>query len=255
MDGHHRLAGRDLDPHRWPPALFRRRTANAPPDREHRRRNPRRSPRRPHQHRRSQHPATAPSGATRVGETAITSTTLIVSKFREAGVSRSWLYSEPDIRAQIDHLRDATHRSGPAPILPASAPPTPSLLRRLESARAEHRKLGEDIARLREENAGFAGRSPAPSRRTETSRQPQQQTAVLTGKAAHTPITITPRQDKTETLPGRVGGTVLDAAAQVTAMAASRAQDNLLLHRPEESRLALRLRQPGPAQRHPARLH
>src|SRR6266581_3132864 len=55
----------------------------------HRRRNPRRSPRHLHQHRRSQHPATAPGGATRVRKTAITSTTLIISKFREAEEARS----------------------------------------------------------------------------------------------------------------------------------------------------------------------
>ena len=31
----------------------------------------------------------------------------------QAGISRSWLYSQPDIRAEIARLRDATSRSGP----------------------------------------------------------------------------------------------------------------------------------------------
>lgn len=69
---------------------------------------------------------------------------------REANVSRSWLYAQPDLRAQIQTLR--THNQ------PASTPsPTPrrqratdeSLLRRLEAATQRIRQLEEDNRELR----------------------------------------------------------------------------------------------------------
>jgi hypothetical protein len=41
---------------------------------------------------------------------------------RTAGVSRSWLYTQPDIRTEIRRLRDTTRR---APSPPANVPPTP----------------------------------------------------------------------------------------------------------------------------------
>jgi hypothetical protein len=41
---------------------------------------------------------------------------------RTAGVSRSWLYAQHDLRGEIERLRDATLR---APSPPVSAPPTP----------------------------------------------------------------------------------------------------------------------------------
>ena len=72
---------------------------------------------------------------------------------RTAAVSRSWLYSQPDIRAEITRLRDATHRSaGPAPIPASQRASAASLLRRLEAANAERTRLLEERTRLREEN-------------------------------------------------------------------------------------------------------
>jgi hypothetical protein len=48
-----------------------------------------------------------------------------------AGISRSWLYAQADIRDQIQRLRDTTQRA-PAPAIPASQRATEaSLLRRL----------------------------------------------------------------------------------------------------------------------------
>jgi hypothetical protein len=38
---------------------------------------------------------------------------------RAAGVSRSWLYAQSDIRAEIERLRDTTQRA-PSPPIPAS---------------------------------------------------------------------------------------------------------------------------------------
>src|SRR5260370_2774782 len=71
----------------------------------------------------------------------------------QAGISRSWLYSQPDIRAEIARLRDATSRSGPAPIPASQRASDASLLRRLEAAHAERTRLLEERTRLREEHA------------------------------------------------------------------------------------------------------
>jgi len=61
-----------------------------------------------------------------------------------AGVSRGWLYSQPDLREAITRLRGG--RQG-APVVPASQRATPeSLHQRLDDAR-------ETIGRLRAENA------------------------------------------------------------------------------------------------------
>ncbi len=59
----------------------------------------------------------------------------------QAGISRSWLYSQPDIRAEIARLRDTTSRSGPAPIPASQRASDASLLRRLEAAHAERTRL------------------------------------------------------------------------------------------------------------------
>lgn len=77
---------------------------------------------------------------------------------REAGVSRSWLYSQPDIQATIHELR-ARSRSAPA------APSTPqrqratdaSLLSRLEAATERLRLLEEDNRELRQALAEALG--------------------------------------------------------------------------------------------------
>jgi hypothetical protein len=71
----------------------------------------------------------------------------------QAGVSRSWLYSQPDIRAEIARLRDATTRSSPEPIPASQRASGASLLRRLEAAHAERTRLLKECTRLREENA------------------------------------------------------------------------------------------------------
>jgi len=70
---------------------------------------------------------------------------------REAGVSRSWLHSQADLRAEIQALRTRTQS-------PSSPPPTPqrqaateaSLLRRLEAATERLRQLEEYNGQLRE---------------------------------------------------------------------------------------------------------
>ena len=71
----------------------------------------------------------------------------------QAGISRSWLYSQPDIRAEITRLRDTTGRSGPAPIPASQRASGASLLRRLQAAHAERTRLLEERTQLRQENA------------------------------------------------------------------------------------------------------
>jgi small-conductance mechanosensitive channel len=74
-----------------------------------------------------------------------------------AGVSRSWLYNQPDLRAEIDRLR-ATHRRAPASPTPAhQRASNASLLRRLETANERLRQLREDNHRLREQIARLLG--------------------------------------------------------------------------------------------------
>ena len=70
-----------------------------------------------------------------------------------AQVSRSWLYSQPDICRQIRQLREATGRSTTAPIPASQRASGTSLLRRLETAHAENRRLSSECAQLRAEIA------------------------------------------------------------------------------------------------------
>jgi hypothetical protein len=65
---------------------------------------------------------------------------------REAGVSRSWLYAQTDLRSEIERLR-ARHRSQPTGRVPPQRQRAsdPSLLRRLEAAT-------DRICRLQQEN-------------------------------------------------------------------------------------------------------
>jgi|SRR5215470_10893727 len=77
---------------------------------------------------------------------------------RAAGVSRSWLYAQDDLRAEIERLRQ---RNPATP--PALAPPqrqrasAPSLLRRLEAATAHIRRLEADNQQLRDALARALG--------------------------------------------------------------------------------------------------
>jgi hypothetical protein len=64
---------------------------------------------------------------------------------RRAGVSRQWLYGQPDLRAQIERLRRrATPAAGPR----ATAASDPSLRQRVQTLR-------EEVQRLRVENSAL----------------------------------------------------------------------------------------------------
>jgi hypothetical protein len=78
-----------------------------------------------------------------------------------AGVSRSWLYTQPDISGQIRRLREST---GGAGAIPAAQRSTDASLRaRLTAALDRNKQLADENARLRRQLAhalGAARRSP-----------------------------------------------------------------------------------------------
>jgi hypothetical protein len=76
---------------------------------------------------------------------------------RTAEVSRSWLYTQPDIRAEIERLREATRHS-PAPAIPAAQRTSDaSLLTRLQAANENNRLLTQENQRLRRQLAHALG--------------------------------------------------------------------------------------------------
>jgi len=74
-----------------------------------------------------------------------------------AGISRSWLYTQPDIRTQLEQLRTATQDT-PGPTIPASQRTSdPSLRSRLATALQRNRALAGENARLRRQLARTLG--------------------------------------------------------------------------------------------------
>ncbi|MEV0822434.1 DUF6262 family protein [Nonomuraea rubra] len=77
---------------------------------------------------------------------------------QQASVSRSWLYTQPDIRAEIDRLR-TTAQPTTAPSVPARQRSSEaSLQRRLEAAHNRNRQLAEENSKLRRQLAEALGR-------------------------------------------------------------------------------------------------
>jgi Family of unknown function (DUF6262) len=77
---------------------------------------------------------------------------------RAAGVSRSWLYAQQDLRAEIERLRQR-HPATPPPQVPPQRQRASdsSLLRRLEAATARIRHLEADNQQLRDALAKALG--------------------------------------------------------------------------------------------------
>jgi hypothetical protein len=72
---------------------------------------------------------------------------------RAAGVSRSWLYTQPDFRDEVLRLRNLGRRA-PGTSVPAHHRSSgASLLRRLQATTARNRELAEDNQRLRHQLA------------------------------------------------------------------------------------------------------
>jgi hypothetical protein len=77
---------------------------------------------------------------------------------REAGVSRSWLYAQDDLRAEIERLRQRHPAAAAAPVPPVRQQASASsLLRRLEAATARIRHLEADNQQLRDALARALG--------------------------------------------------------------------------------------------------
>jgi Family of unknown function (DUF6262) len=67
-----------------------------------------------------------------------------------AGISRSWLYTQPDISSQIRRLRQETNGTGSAGAIPAGQRATDASLRaRLTVALDRNKQLADENARLR----------------------------------------------------------------------------------------------------------
>jgi len=74
-----------------------------------------------------------------------------------AGISRSWLYTQPDIQSQIQRLRGTRNRE-PAGAIPASQRATDSSLRaRLTTALQRNQALAEEHTSLRRQLARALG--------------------------------------------------------------------------------------------------
>jgi hypothetical protein len=77
---------------------------------------------------------------------------------RAAGVSRSWLYTQPDISSQIRRLRQSTSGAGYAGAVPAGQRSTAASLRaRLTAALDRNKQLADDNARLHRQLARALG--------------------------------------------------------------------------------------------------
>jgi Family of unknown function (DUF6262) len=75
-----------------------------------------------------------------------------------AGVSRSWLYTQPDISDQIRRLRQKTNGAGPAGAIPAAQRATDASLRaRLTAALNRNKQLAGENTRLRRQLARALG--------------------------------------------------------------------------------------------------
>jgi hypothetical protein len=78
---------------------------------------------------------------------------------RQAGISRSWLYAQDDLRAQVERLRQR-HPAGTSALPPQRQRASDtSLLRRLEAATARIRRLEADNQQLRDALARALGQS------------------------------------------------------------------------------------------------
>jgi hypothetical protein len=86
---------------------------------------------------------------------------------RAAGVSRSWLYTQPDISSQIRRLRQETNGAGSAGAVPVAQRATDASLRaRLAAALHRNKQLADENARLRRQLARALGDQRSPRTRS-----------------------------------------------------------------------------------------
>ena len=90
-----------------------------------------------------------------------------------AGISRSWLYTQPDIGSQIRRLRQETNAGGSGGAVPAGQRTTDASLRaRLTTALDRNKQLADDNARLRRQLARALG--DQRSARTRSGNDPEE---------------------------------------------------------------------------------
>ena len=101
---------------------------------------------------------------------------------REAAVSRSWLYNQPDLRAEVERLRARRNPSPPGmPVPYRQRASEASLLRRLESATERIRELETGNQKLREALALALGERRAADICGSTRDTPRKTSATLIG--------------------------------------------------------------------------
>lgn len=101
---------------------------------------------------------------------------------REASVSRSWLYNQPDLRTEIERLRTRRSPATPARSIPdRQRASDASLLRRLESATERIRHLEAENKQLRETLALALGEQRAADVHHGPSDTPRKKSAAITG--------------------------------------------------------------------------
>lgn len=88
---------------------------------------------------------------------------------RQAEVSRSWLYTQPDIKDQIQQLRALRNRASGTPMPSRQRCTDPSLLQRLDVANSRNRELAAENQRLRRQLEQALGQLRASGTRTPTS--------------------------------------------------------------------------------------
>ncbi|MFF0256919.1 DUF6262 family protein [Micromonospora zamorensis] len=74
-----------------------------------------------------------------------------------AKVSRAWLYSQPDVRAAVERLRDINNRSTGVAVPTRQRTTEASLIRRLEAAQRRNQELTRQVSELREQLAAAHG--------------------------------------------------------------------------------------------------
>lgn len=106
---------------------------------------------------------------------------------RQAEVSRSWLYAEPDIKDQIQQLRALGDRTPNTPLPSRQRCTDTSLLHRLAVANQRNRELAEENRRLRRQLEQVLGelRANRPSNLAKSSRKP--------GSNRRSSVTVSPR--------------------------------------------------------------
>ena len=93
---------------------------------------------------------------------------------REAGVSRSWLYNQPDLRAEVERLRQRRRPNGRRLVPDRQRASDPSLQRRLDLASERIKQLETDNQRLRQalsEALGDRRAATSADRHRDTPRQ------------------------------------------------------------------------------------